>query len=482
MKNNNILALCLLLSTVSAGAIHAFAQTPEPMMEQSDAEPTAATTGPVTVTDVVVDKTDKNAVVARDQAIAAAQKQAFEVLAEKTMSPEAFKSYKVPDVKTIAALVDSFEIQSEQMTANRYVGTFTVRFMPEVTNYIKIPDGMSRVIAAGPPKATAAAVAGNTATATAISSAAPSDATPATTLAPADAVMPPGAAAVPAGPRSVLVLPYYEDAAGHKVLWDDPNPWRDAWQEAGSSTPDKNLTITVPEGDLADVSSGDTDSVWKNDFATVEKSRTNYKATEVALTVAHTGKGIDLYLYHDGKLEREKSLAIKYSDPKAIAKVIAEIKSPVNNTAPASDAHSLAVMPVKDTTAAANDQQPVEDVAPEPQPGAAAVKDDVVAPAVAAGGGKVNVDASMNFSNYAQWMEAQKRLAALNPPVDIEISSLSKDSVQFTMDYEGGDLSAFKSALAGKGIALARPTVEIDESVLGNGKPTQKTVYQLTLQ
>jgi len=482
MKNNNLLALCLLLSTVSAGAIHAFAQTPEPMMEQaSEAEPAAATTGPVTVTDVIVDKTDKNAVVARDQAIVAAQKQAFEVLAEKTMSPEAFKSYKVPDVKTIAALVDSFEIQSEQMTANRYVGTFTVRFMPEVTNYIHIPEGMSHVIVAGPPKATAAAVEANTATASAISSAAPADATTAATLAPADAVAPP--ATVPSGPRSVLVLPYYEDAAGHKVLWDDPNPWRDAWQEAGSSKPDKDLSITVPEGDLADVSSGDTDVVWKNDFATVEKSRTKYKATEVALTVAHPGKGIDLYLYHDGKLEREKSLAIKYSDPKAIAKVIAEIKSPVNNTAPASDAHSLAVMPVKDTAGAeaADDQQPVEDVAPEPQPGAGAVKDDVVAPAVSAGG-KVNVDAAMNFSNYAQWMEAQKRLAALNPPVDIEISSLSKDSVQFTMDYEGGDLAAFKAALAGKGIALARPTVEIDESVLGNGKPTQKTVYQLTLQ
>jgi hypothetical protein len=79
-------------------------------------------------------------------------------------------------------------------------------------------------------------------------------------------------------------------------------------------------------------------------------------------------------------------------------------------------------------------------------------------------------------------MEAQRRLSEILPPVDIEISRLTKDQAQFRMDYTGGDLAAFRTVLAGKGLELERPVVEVDESVLGSAKPTQKTVYELRLQ
>jgi len=406
----------------------------------------------MTVTDVIIDKTEKNAVVARDQAIIEAQRMAFETVAEKSMSPDDFKAYKVPDNKTIAALVDSFEIKNEQIAGSRYVGNFTVRFLPEISNYIKIPEGLGKVIAAAPPVAVVAATA-----------------TPA-------AVTPPSATSAPAveAPRNVLILPYYEDASGRKILWEDPNPWRDAWQEAGSSTPDKNLTVSVPMGDLTDVASGNTDAVWKNDFTTVEKSRVNYNATEVALVVAHASKGIDIYIYKDGKLEHEKSVGGKYGDhssyKKAVAKVIAALKAPQPFVAPAAPAPVAATAPtdaaVAKISASLISEKPEADTETEQEPAA----------------GKVTIEATMNFSNYAQWMEAQKRLATLSPPVEIDISSLTKDQAQFTLDYEGGGLAAFKTALAGKGLTLGSPVTDVGDSVLGSDKPTQKTVYELKLQ
>ena len=413
----------------------------------------------MTVTDVIIDKTGKNAVVARDGAIIDAQHTAFQVLAEKAMSPEAFKAYKLPDNKTIAALVDSFEIKTEQISANRYVANFTVRFLPDINNYIRIPESLGKVVVAGPaasPSAVPSSTSATTATASAGASATPETAT----------------TAVAAAPRTVLVLPYYEDAAGRKILWEDPNPWRDAWEAAGSATPAPNLTVSVPLGDLSDVSSGNTDAVWNQNYATVEKSRVNYTATEVALAVAHAGKGIDLYLYKDGKLERLKSIGGKYSDPdsykKAIAKVNAALKAPV----PFGTA-AVAVAPAVEQTAASPETEKSPEQPAIEKPAAQAEQEPA--------GGKVVIEATMSFSNYAQWMEAQKRLASLSPPVDIELSSLTRDQAQFTLDYNGGGLGALKNALADKGLELGRPVVEVDESVLGSAKPTQKSIYELKL-
>ena len=477
MLNNRIPVLCIFVLALvlsAGGSSAAFAQfvtekspdesAPSSALEQAPpppppvAAPAAYSGGAMTVTDVIIDKTDKNAVVARDGAIIEAQRSAFMVLAEKSMSPESLKGYKAPDNKTIAALVDSFEIKNEQISANRYVANFTVRFLPDVNNYIKIPEGLGKVVVAGPPVVSTIAAAPAAAAAPTGTAAKPEAATP----------------AVAATPRSVLVLPYYEDAAGRKVLWEDPNPWREAWQSAGSATPSSTLTISVPLGDLSDVSSGNTDAVWKEDFGTVEKSRVNYTATEVALVVAHAGKGIDLYLYKDGKLERLKSLSGKYSDAdsykKAITRVIAALKTPVPFAPPVA---SAAAAPAQEKTAASPDAEKSPEQPAIEKPAAAAEQEPA--------GGKVVIEATMSFSNYAQWMEAQKRLASLSPPVDVELSSLTKDQAQFTLDYNGGGMAAFKTALADKGLELGRPVVEVDESVLGSDKPTQKSVYELKL-
>jgi hypothetical protein len=98
----------------------------------------------------------------------------------------------------------------------------------------------------------------------------------------------------------------------------------------------------------------------------------------------------------------------------------------------------------------------------------------------AAAEGRVTVDATMNFDSYSQWMDAQKRLAAVSPPLSIEIGSLSRDSVQLTLSYDGG-LDALKAALAEKKLSISRPVIEVNDAALGGGQPAQKTIYELKL-
>ena len=52
--------------------------------------------------------------------------------------------------------------------------------------------------------------------------------------------------------KLVMVLPVFQ-SAGALILWDDPNPWRDAW----ASRPKKQglVPTLLPLGDLADMAS-----------------------------------------------------------------------------------------------------------------------------------------------------------------------------------------------------------------------------------
>lgn len=373
------------------------------------APPAPATAeSPLTVSNVVIDKTDKNAVLAREQAIIEAKRTALQKIAEKSMTPENFKTFKLPDDQVITTLVQDFEIRNEQVSADRYIANFTIRFNNGIYNYINLSPETAATPLSEPAKDMPVA---------------------STTL------------------RTILVLPYFEDISGKKRLWEDPNVWRDAWRENTLVSP--ALTITVPLGDIGDVSAGSTEAVWAGDYSVLEKLRANYGTDDVALAVANkSGPDIrvDLYIYQNGTLAPKKTLTPyvgsgddKTSFKEAITQVIAAIQA----------------------TPAALNVSPV-----------------VLTPATTVE--KTSLEAVVNFDTLAQWLEVQKRLAAISPPLTITISSLSKTTAQFTVLFNGS-LDTFKIALTENGLTLNEPIVEVGEAVFGSATPTQSPLYELKL-
>jgi hypothetical protein len=345
--------------------------------------PARAADDPLTVSGVTVDKTDKNAVLARAAAIAEARRAALRMLADRNGA----SAFVLPDDAAISTVVQDFEITNEQLSATRYVATFTVRFRDGVRKYVDVK--------ATPPRE---AVAG----------------------------------------RSILVLPYAETEAGKVLLWEDQNDWLKAWQATPPAA--QGITITVPEGDVADVATGSTDAVWSGDYAPLEKLRQKYGADEVALAVANKASGalvVDLSLYRAGKLESLPSLTGAAESPGgAIDGVVKALLK-----------------------------------APAPAP---------AAPEVSSRPGVLAVEASMTFDQPSSWIEMQKRLSSLMPPPTVDIKSLSSGEAMFTLTF-AGDLETLKSALAAKGVEMGRPAIEVDESVLGSARPTQTPVYELRL-
>ena len=81
--------------------------------------------------------------------------------------------------------------------------------------------------------------------------------------------------------KPVVVLPVYQ-AAGALLLWDDPNPWRSAWQERPGEVGGLVPTV-LPTGDLADMRTIGAEQAIEGDTQRLEEVATKYGAGDVVV-------------------------------------------------------------------------------------------------------------------------------------------------------------------------------------------------------
>lgn len=152
-----------------------------------------------TVRGVAVDREAETAAAARELALAEGQRQAFRRLLERIVLRADYP--RRPDLAEapLTALVQGIQIEEEKTSATRYLGKLTITFKKDEVRQLLRERGLrfSETVA-----------------------------------------------------KPMLVLPVYQ-VAGTEVLWDEPNPWRDAWLERERS--DSLISVLVPAGDLADI-------------------------------------------------------------------------------------------------------------------------------------------------------------------------------------------------------------------------------------
>lgn len=511
--------------------------------------PAPAVPNPLVVSDVVVDKEAANAVVAREQAMADSRRAAFMKLAERNMSPEAFKAYKPPKDSDIAMLVQDFEVQDEQMSATRYVGTFTVRFRDNVRNYIDVHTDP------GPPSSQTAYVNDRLATMNAAEKT-PQDP-------PVDPALPPETAAVapPVDPgysepapadgsgrswkeaaygaqprpslldasgapiergdndtiaKTVLIVPYYEDISGETLLWEETNPWLPAWQGALPRANGGGRKFFVPLGDISDIAAGAANGVWSGNYAPLDRLMRNYGAEQAVLAVANKSGPqltVEIYTYREGRLRRRDTLKPYVGDKTQTEALRAGVFETVAYLqAPAADkprpvrrveqiSHDLLATPSyaipannpanyrttvidsRNTVIEGNNDgyanrfgnntpqnnrpplvvKPAQDFPPgyvppgyNPAAQQPAYSNIATQPQL---GGATRLDARMDFTDGRAWMELQRRIAGAQPPVRVNISSLSANSVTFTLASDA-PVASVQQALSARGVDLQSPAGE----------------------
>jgi hypothetical protein len=222
------------------------------------ASPTPVPADPYTAT-VTVDATSDNVAKARDIArLDGARKALTTVVQNLAGGADKAKPLKLGD-NDITDMVASFEVANEKMSAVRYTADYTYHFKPA--------DVAKAMQTAG--------IAINNAT-----------------------------AGVASGGKPIVVLPVYQNGTV-ALLWDDPNPWRDAWAQR---TPSANgVPLVVPLGDVSDLSAIDADKARIGDATALAAMAKKENVTDVLVLVAvkrvgdKPGLDITVRRYHLGQ-------------------------------------------------------------------------------------------------------------------------------------------------------------------------------------
>jgi Uncharacterized protein conserved in bacteria (DUF2066) len=168
---------------------------------------------------VAVDATADTVARAREIARTDGQRRALAAIAERLASGTAPAKPPALDDKAITDLVLSFEVANERMSKVRYAADYTFYFRPEETRRLLQKAG----------------------------------------------------AAADGSDKPAILIPVYQPAgqtAGQSRLWEDPNPWREAWEEQpppGTAGAKGAARLVMPLGDAGDIAAIDADKARTGD-------------------------------------------------------------------------------------------------------------------------------------------------------------------------------------------------------------------------
>jgi hypothetical protein len=190
------------------------------------------------ISGVQIDLNAPNAMQAREKAYNDVQRLAFRRLMDRLVA-EGQKRVAEPNERTIQSMVRDVIIEDEKASAaGHYVATFTVRFKPEAIRGLLDNTGVAYVESRRPP---------------------------------------------------LVVVPVMISADGTR-LWDDPNPWRQAWARRPA---DGLVPFIVPAGELEDVTLVSTKQAVNRDANALGALARRYGAADVLVVIANVTAGPD---------------------------------------------------------------------------------------------------------------------------------------------------------------------------------------------
>jgi len=195
--------------------------------------------GLYTIRSIKLDATAADSNTARSQAISEGQEQALTLLLQKLTLPK--DQEKLPQVipDEVGEYVQDFEIFNERRSDKRYMAELTVRFQREKIRGLLATAGVPFSEAASTP---------------------------------------------------IVVLPVYRENE-KVILWEDSNPWREAWRRL--EIKNELVSLVVPMGQLADVLAIDAEQALAGDRGPLREFATSYGAGETLVAVATMGPDQD---------------------------------------------------------------------------------------------------------------------------------------------------------------------------------------------
>ena len=184
------------------------------------------------VAPVEVDVTASSSLVAREQALERGETRAWKRLVERMVLAEQSAGLTGLGQEEVRALIHDYEILKERTSKVRYIAELSFGFRPDAVRNLMNDMGISFAETRS---------------------------------------------------RPVLVIPVLSDGL-HEMLWEDPNPWREAWQDF--EPPDGLLPIVVPWGDLQDMRDLPVSAALGDDWAPLQLLAERYGAGDAVVALA----------------------------------------------------------------------------------------------------------------------------------------------------------------------------------------------------
>ena len=182
------------------------------------------------VLDIKVDETDETAAAAREKALQAGERLAWDKLVQRFVDPG---QRRLPQFskQEIGDAIKDFWISGEKTSPVRYLATLNYNFKPQRVENLLASRGVRFTMTRSDP---------------------------------------------------LVVVPIYL-AEGGSLLWDDPNPWRQAWQHLRLRS---LLSLRVPQGDLGDLSTIAVDQALAGDRARLAELAQRHGAADALVAIA----------------------------------------------------------------------------------------------------------------------------------------------------------------------------------------------------
>jgi hypothetical protein len=314
------------------------------------------------VIDLPMEVSADNPAAARDRAIEEAQSRALRTLLERLTLPADHPRLPKADGRRLTQLVSGIEFADEKFSASKYLAKITVRFRPAEVRRLLNDSGLRFSETAAKP---------------------------------------------------LLVLPvFFPDQKPR--LWEEPNPWRDAWVKRDAT--DTLLTIRAPSGELADVSSIGAEEAMAGDAAKLETIRAKYDAGEVLVAEARmVGRMLSI------TLKRYEGATARNESDRYVAQP-GELEEAL---------FARAVVGI-----------------------VAKLTGDWKQQSLITGGATKSLNATVPLATLEEWVRVRRGLAATAIVRSVEVGSLSRNEAQVTLQH-AGEAAALTAALAQQDLELS---------------------------
>lgn len=322
------------------------------------------------VRDVAVDAIAKTTSLARERALSEGEARAFRRLLERLTLSEDHANLPIFEPGEIATYVSDFSVSDEKTSAVRYLARLHFRFKADAVRRLLRESGLQF-------------------------------------------------AETPSKP--VLVLAVYQSASG-LVLWEDPNPWRDAWNQRQATG--GLVTLALPLGDLADIGTLSVQQAVRGEVDALSKLASRYHAGDTVVTYARRG------LNPDGAGQRVDVSISRFSPHREPETSLLAL-----DQGDGEDEQSLMVRAADAVGARLEDQWKRENLLVGGETGVAAV--------------------TVPITGLGDWLGVQKRLKSVAVVRDVETVLMSLDEVRVNLHYVGA-ASQLQTALGQSDLALVR--------------------------